>query len=337
MNEPMNDELGALSSEAVRFLQAQREVGTPTPAELRRVRSRVVPQNVVPVRRGARFPELWAVAAVVLVSVAAQLIYLAVRGEDVEAKLDAAWAGGSIEQVTATVERCGDDACRARGAKMLAALTLASQASPLSGEELSRLEALDAELSPKGPSPLTERVARERRTDAALTPAQRLERAMNLQQRGDLAGALAALETCVTRAPDAHACWRVLGDVSSAIATRENSAAAAARAREAYGAFLTVAPVDDPFVPRITAMLDREATGAHEIDGQNVKLRKGAKATLRLKAGLQRVAVGDPDILDITSVTGDTLQVLANNAGDTTVLVWFGDGTRQTLSIVVEE
>ena len=331
------NELEPLSPEATDFLTAHRETGAPTTDELARLRARVVARrdNVAPLRRGWRMPEVWAVAAVVLVAVVGQLLYLVVRGERGEARLNDAWVGGSVEQVDAAISRCTDEACRARGAKMLAAMTLASRESELTGAELTQLEALDAELSSGGPSPLAARVAQQR-ARAAMTPEQRLEQALVLRKRGELAAAQRVLEECVTRAPEAHACWRTLGDVSAQIAASENSAVAAARAREAYEAFLVIAPADDPSVPRITAMMNREATPAHEIDGQNVKLVKGAKATLKLKAGLQRVAVGDPEVLDIAAPGGDTLQLMANGVGATTVLVWFADGTRQTISVVVE-
>ena len=343
MTDPRNEDVTPLSPEALQFLREHDDVGTPTPAELRRVRERVLTKapadNVVPLRRAWLPPEVWAVAAVVVLAVAGQLIYLSLRGRG-DAQLNTAWSSGWVEQLNAAVASCSDDACRARGGKMLAAMALGSRVSTLDDAELTGLETLDAELSRDATSPLAARVAERRREllePKKFTAEQRFERGLARKKQGDFDGARDELEACVKESPHAHPCWRLLGAAWAAIGSRDASAEAMARAQKAYETFLDVAPADDPYVPRITAILDATESDVKQdnVEVTVLKLVKGVKTTV-VKPGLARVAVGDPGVVDIATLGGNQLQFQANETGTTTVLLWFTDGSRQTVTVKVE-
>ena len=62
-------------------------------------------------------------------------------------------------------------------------------------------------------------------------------------------------------------------------------------------------------------------------------LKTGEKAT-RSAPKLVRVAVGDPEIADISTGTG-TLTLTGGKPGQTTVLLWFEDGHRETWAVSV--
>ena len=55
-----------------------------------------------------------------------------------------------------------------------------------------------------------------------------------------------------------------------------------------------------------------------------------------LKApGIERVAVGDVEIISATLLKNEEVVITAQKAGETTVQIWFEDDTRQQVSVVV--
>ena len=55
-----------------------------------------------------------------------------------------------------------------------------------------------------------------------------------------------------------------------------------------------------------------------------------------LKApGVERVAVGNVDLISATLLKNEEVVLTAQQDGETTVLVWFEDGTREQMSVVV--
>lgn len=357
-----DDELAPPSPEALQFLKDNDEVGTPTPAELRRVRERVLSatEEKAPPRRAWLPPEVWAVAAVVLVAVVAQLVYLSLReGEPVATEGGDAFAEAWLKQSRADGEaalaKCDTPQCRVRGSKMLAAMTLKERIGTAEENDLKFLETFDEDLSRGARSPIAEEIAKRRRElaerDARPKPAVvnveaealfNKGRALSKQQEYD--EALEQLETCVSLHSLYPPCWRQLGSVAASLAARDRSVKMQERARQAYTRYLELAPPEDPFVPRIAEILEAaplpgssgQPPAEQPADASVLRVALGTSHTLQLGPNVQRIAIGDPEVADVRLAGGGTLQVIGAGRGKTTVLVWFTNGTRQSYLVIVK-
>jgi pilus assembly protein CpaC len=90
--------------------------------------------------------------------------------------------------------------------------------------------------------------------------------------------------------------------------------------------------------PGVSAAKDKpQAAGktATPKEGEAFTLKKGETKTLSFP-GLTRVAVGDPEIADVVTGSGDTLRVKGGTPGKTTLLVWAAGGARKSYLIEVK-
>lgn len=368
MNQFNDEDVPAMQPELSKFFKEHEEVGEPTPGEVRRGRERLLDAvkeetKVVPLRRRWLPPEVLAVAAVLFIAVVAQLIYVTVkRGDDLQAAqkaLDAAWSRGSLQDLKRAVDQCNDATCTDTGGKMLAALSLSSRLDSLDGAELGSLAALDSELSKKGTSPIAERIAQRRQQlerveppaipeppEPAAAPVgddparESAESANRARRAKDYEEALARTEGCTDMYPTYAPCWRIMGSVLASLAARDNSSKFQQRARKAYEKYLQLAPADDEYVPRVRAILglDDDTLSSSEPQPETkairVTLKTGASTTLKPPGKVQRVAVSDPQIIDVRPI-GDGLRVIAAERGTAHLVVWLADGTRAMWIVVV--
>ncbi len=70
-------------------------------------------------------------------------------------------------------------------------------------------------------------------------------------------------------------------------------------------------------------------------DGETLTLKRGETKAFTFP-GVTRVAVGDPEIADITVDAADTLTVKGGSEGKTTLLVWTADKARRSYLIEVK-
>lgn len=103
---------------------------------------------------------------------------------------------------------------------------------------------------PKKDPPVAKADPKEVEAEALFKEASEEKKAKNFER------AAVRLEKCVKIAPSYHPCYRMLGSVYAAIATRDQSAADMEKARKYYERFLVVAPPDDEYVPKVRAILD---------------------------------------------------------------------------------
>ena len=70
-------------------------------------------------------------------------------------------------------------------------------------------------------------------------------------------------------------------------------------------------------------------------EGETMTLKRGETKSFTFP-GVTRVAVGDPEIADITMDSADTLRVKGGEQGKTTLLVWTSDKARRSYLIEVK-
>lgn len=362
MSQFDDEDVPPLSPELAKFFKENDEVGSPTPGELRRGRERVLDavseekQKVIPLRRRWLPPEVLAVAAVVSLIVAGQLVYVAVRRTAVEPPandlkpLQAAWQHGSREEINSALTACKSSECRDLGRNMLGALNMSVGINSLDGPAVDNLAAIDAQLSSGGPSPIAERIAKRREAlSRPPPPLPEVTKTSSAQEYFDAANALkrskdfdkAAVraEACTSMFPDFPPCWRLLGSVYASIAARDQSLAHQKRAKKAYETYLSVAEVGDEYVPRVRAILgleDREPLDAAPVlSATRMAMTLGDSLTLKPLKPFTRVAVSDPNIVDVAPTGGNSLRVKASAKGISELVVWLEDGTRATWTFVV--
>ena len=68
---------------------------------------------------------------------------------------------------------------------------------------------------------------------------------------------------------------------------------------------------------------------------QEVSLKQGEKTVIGPITKLSRVAVGNPDVADVTTIGDEKIQVVGKTEGKTTVRVWTLDGTKKSYSVTV--
>src|SRR5437016_4135428 len=61
--------------------------------------------------------------------------------------------------------------------------------------------------------------------------------------------------------------------------------------------------------------------------GASVTIIRGQHHRLSVPMDIQRIAVGDPDMLTVEPLSNRELLLLGKNSGRTTLLVWFRDGS----------
>ncbi|MFT3710271.1 MAG: pilus assembly protein N-terminal domain-containing protein [Archangium sp.] len=198
--------------------------GEPSDGELQRVKAQVVSGTQQPTGKPARRsflpPELLAVAAVVLLAVLIQLLYLAFKKPEVTTEgtglvaVTAAYRAGDLEGAKRLAgSSCTDANCASVSAKLLRAMELTAKFESLSDIELDELAKLDEVLSGGVATELTEAIAKRRvnkgngaqpqqdfvreapNTDAMYAEARALER------ENKPAEAMAVLEKCLAVDP----------------------------------------------------------------------------------------------------------------------------------------
>jgi tetratricopeptide (TPR) repeat protein len=351
----------------------------------------------LPKRRAMFPPEVKAAAAVVALLLGAQAIYLAVRQREVVADdpydvsqaypkkaevkvppaapappkpdpqrvaIAEAWRMGDFDGVRHLASKeCSSAECGALSGELAEMLDLVTRVNELSEDERTRLGAFDQKLSEGHESALRRRLqeaAAPRPADSAdaLAQAKKLfdEAAMEKKAK-NYERAVLRLEKCLKIAPSFHPCLRQLGSNYAAIATRDQSARAMEKAREAYERFVAVAPPDDEYVPKVMAILNaakddstsqpyvspRPSPETHSQavlikDGDLVKLGLGEQAVVTFGKPVHRIALGDTSIADVKPIDPPgkpDLLVLGYGLGKTTVVVWDGNSERSSFTIEV--
>ncbi|MFT3710385.1 MAG: FHA domain-containing protein [Archangium sp.] len=96
------------------------------------------------------------------------------------------------------------------------------------------------------------------KNDPKLAEAEKLFNDGNAERKAkNLESAAIRGEKCIKLAPSYHPCYRLLGSVYAAIATRDQSASDMEKAKKYYERFLVVAPPDDEYVPKIKNLLEQ--------------------------------------------------------------------------------
>ena len=271
-----------LSPEAKAFLSRHASTGEPWAELLERGKLRLAsPVKAVPSLRRPRFPpEVMAAAAVVVLLLGAQVLYLALRpqkiaapqvvkaapgGEaDVEAVAEAWRAGDFTKASRLASSECRSAGCGALNSELGELLGLTRRVETLSDDELERLSAFDRKLSDGLDSALkrtlehrARRLAPVPTSPAAQSQAEALfEEARNERAAKNDERAVMRLEKCVKIAPGHYPCYRQLGSAYAALATRDQSASDMDKARRYYEQYLELAPPDDEYVPKVRAILD---------------------------------------------------------------------------------
>jgi tetratricopeptide (TPR) repeat protein len=361
-----HQQTGEPSAEALerglRRLSAPATTGTPKLASVKplpRARRPILP------------PEAMAAAAVVVLLLGGQGLYLAFRHPAVTAPIPPkgvdvnptelgaraadpdvkavaeAWRAGDFETARHLAAReCNSDACGSLKSELAQMLGLAEHLETLSPDERAQLAAFDKKLSDGRDSALRRMLENQKRpapppdSAEALARAQKLfEEARESKRLKNSEAAVVQLEECVTIAPSFPPCYRLLGSVYAMIAAQNQSAGDMERARRAYQTFLEVAPEDDEYVPKVTAILAaaRAPPSSDAIVQSSFNLVEGGHGTLSLNKDISRVAIGDPSVADIKTIGTRDLRIDAVKAGTTTVLLWHQDGSRMSVSVVVKE
>lgn len=285
------DEVPKLSAEATEFLVRHAATGEPAAEALARVGEKLLaaerpaaPKPATP-RRSWLPNEVMAAAAVLLLLLGAQGLYwyfrapAPVQSPEVTAVVEAYRAGDLEGARVLASQHCADAACKPLASSLSQALGLSKRLDALSPGELEQLATLDAQLGGGAETALGLRIAQRTRgagpvvfpTGARLAEAEALFEEANTERRArNYELAARRLEKCTRIAPAYHPCYRLLGSVYASIAARDQSVADNEKARAAYQRFLEVAPPDDSYVPRVTAILEAAGPGEDRAPGPAV-------------------------------------------------------------------
>lgn len=358
----LSEDVPPLSPEALAFLAQHDATGEPTPAQLRRVRSRVLTSStdVAPrARRSWLPPELWAVAAVVLLAVVGQLLYLALRTSEPatretvepqspEHRMREAYRVYSRDEFEAALKTCVEPACTNLGRRISRAFDLAERIDTLDTVSLQALVAFDENIATTGRSVVADLIeARRRALDTKPQPEPEPETApvssealfndSRVEHRArNYERAVMLAERCVRKDPKAAPCWRQLGSSYASIAARDQSMSDMEKARRAYERFLAVAPADDEYVPRVRAILEQAGSSspAPTVGSVQVRLSVGATTRVAMPETVRRFAVSEAHVAAV-EIVGTSLNVLGNEPGRASVLVTFTSGAQTTYDISV--
>lgn len=411
MSDP-GEEVPELSPEARGFLARHQSTGEPSAEALARVQAWLgAPvRAAAPAKRSWLRHEVMAAAAVLLVVVGGQGLFLAYRSHiapaegataEVKAVVNAYRAGDLEGAQRLASQSCREAACAPLASSLAKALGLSRRLQTLSPEELEQLATLDAQLAEGSQTALGLQVARLRQGDSASSAKaeQLIAEAKELKKEKEYEQAAERLQQCVQLAPGNAVCYRMLGSVYAAIGARDQSASDMERARQYYAQFLQVAPPDDEYVPKVKAILLAAADGEEDVSPApatsvtetepararevylqgyilrdsnpleagrlfrevaamtapgdelhqkalmrllelaapgaalgpaQISLRVNAQQDVVLTQNIQRVAIGDAAVADVSVVGPRTVRVKGVSRGKTTLLVWLQDGQRYT-------
>ena len=362
------DEGGELSPEAKAFLSRHQNTGEPSKAALERVQHKLTAPSapatqakVLPLRRKRPMlpPEVMAAAAVVTLLLGGQLVYLLIRKQPIAAMpaevatkgsrevqaITAAWNAGDFAQVQRLASReCASDECRPLATELNKMLERAKRVESLTAEEHEELLQFNLKLSEGKDTALSQQLNAITgglpRAEQLVLGEKLFNEAWAEKKAQNFERALVHLQKCVKTAPAYFQCYRLLGSVYASIAMRDQSAPDTDRARQMYETFLEVAPPDDAYVPKVTAILEAVRGGggdAAEVAPEaNLILLMGQSKVLTIHE-IERVAVGDPATLDVKTIGNDQLEVIGVGPGRTTLLVWKKGGERYSQLVEVRE
>ncbi len=362
------DDVPQPGPELIDFYLQHENTGEPSEEALVRVQRRVswlARQTAIEPAPRLRAPSRawpWATAAALFLAIAAQGLYAlqhsrtATAQQQVEPKrVVQAYAEGSLERALelAASPECVEPVCALLRKELAHAVELIKRLDTLTEAELAELERVDRSLG-VGPETFIAHLIDSRRKSAPMEPFETstpletgapdavtlFEAAVKNKHDKNYERAIENLTKCVDVDPTYAACYRLLGSVYAAVAVRDNTASDLEKAREAYEQFLEVAPPEDEYVPKVRAIL--EAGGdAHvdtprpALDGREITVLRGEVRDVFLQLDIQRVAVGDPSIVDLKVLGRGKLRLIGSGKGATTVLVWLTSGERKSLIVRV--
>ena len=287
------------------------------------------------------------------------------RGDPEVDAVVAAWRTGNFDGASQLVSTaCSSEACRPLAADLNSAVRLARRIDSLSAGELDELGVLDLKLAAGRESLVSKLLMKHGVVDAPLEPAARAEAERLLAEATDekraknYERALIRLQQCIKTAPAFHPCYRLMGSVYASIANRDQSASDLEKARQSYEKFLELAPADDEYRARVQAILqaadegsapaaptpltaredsktkadDLTASPGEEETAVSVPLGGAIELTM---PNLQRIAIGDPGVADVTALGGNKLRITGVAVGKTTLLVWSVGGARKSIRVQV--
>lgn len=93
-----------------------------------------------------------------------------------------------------------------------------------------------------------------------------------------------------------------------------------------------VPPGDETYEKAKTRIAQLEDRGPPE----QLTVLRGTKKVVKYAIPIQRVALGDPNVLDVRTIGNDSLELSGATRGTTTLLVWMSDGTRLSHTVTVK-
>lgn len=104
----------------------------------------------------------------------------------------------------------------------------------------------------------------------------------------------------------------------------------------ALAAFFSVAWIVSPGIAQATSLQYVETAGGLRLDNTR-EIVRWTHARLVFEKDLERIAVGQPDILEVELLGGREALMLAKNIGTTSMIVWYTDGTTEPVVFGVVE
>jgi|GEM_PF-5067346 hypothetical protein len=367
-----SNEAGELPTEVAAFLAEHAQTGAPTRDELSalalRLDQALTAQTVVAMPRRAWLPpEVWAVAAVVVLGVVIQGVFLALRPDDAPQPegVRALYRTGQLAEAQHLASSsCTDEACRALSTQLLRALELSRRLPTLTDAELDELQALDASLSGGATTELTTAIRERRATQRSPDPtpvtapeptpseenasaALSLKHARAQWERREYAEAVTAVEALAQgsgalaqEARTTLSAWRADLAHQAAELYQRGTQAMASNPDEAVRLFDEVTYLTEPdadvhqqALARLAQLRPDAATGAETLASEVVVVRVGGEVQ-RVVDGLERLAIGDSRIAQVELASTTALRIIGVAPGKTTLLVW-AHGARTSTTVEV--
>ncbi len=359
------EEVPELSAEAKAFLGKHQATGEPSAEGLERGQQRIASlARGAPLRRRPLLPpEVMAAAAVVTLLLGAQGLYLVLRtppvpvpqtqpepvaafpsGEAEVNAISAAWSAGDLDTAGRLASKhCQSAACRPLATELSRALGLAARVEKLAIPELDELASFDAKLSSGKKSVVQEMVAQRRLALVGTNELSRLTLAVG-------ASGQVATDRDISRL--------AIGDPDVADVSVDGARMIRVKGMSAGKTTLLVWFTKGPRVSVEVEILEQgpsnQTLALHvaqleaepdvpadvkvvpaQVAESTVQLTVGDVTDLKLKGKITRLAVGDPQVADVSVSSGD-IRVEARGKGRTTLMVWFSDGLRQSLVLDVK-